>query len=149
MMIAESRAASIAASSSSPSASPVAAPSRKATWAGRIIGGLPIAFLLMDAGMKVANARVSVEGTVKIGYPAGLVPVLGWLELAFVALYLWPRTAILGAVLWTGYLGGAVATHVRLGDPLFSHTLFPIYFAALLWGGLWLRSPRLRAALRG
>ncbi len=90
---------------------------------------------------------MAIEGTTRLGYPAHVVRGLGVVEVACLALYLFPRTAPLGAVLWTGYLGGAIATHVRIGSPLFSHVLFPIYVAAMLWGGLWLRDPRVRALL--
>ena len=80
----------------------------------------------------------------RLGWPVRLAPGIGILELLLIVVYLVPRTAILGAILLTGYLGGAVATHVRIGDPLFTHILFPIYVAALLWGGLFLRDGRLR-----
>src|SRR5205823_2168452 len=83
----------------------------------------------------------------QLGYPASVVFGLGVLQLACLVVYLVPRTSVLGAVLWTGYLGGAVATHVRVGNPLFSHTLFPIYVATFLWAGLWLRDERLRCVL--
>ena len=79
-----------------------------------------------------------------LGYPADTVLWIGMIELVCLALYLVPRTAVLGAILLTGHLGGAIATHVRVGSPLLSHTLFPIYVALLLWGGLYLREPRLR-----
>jgi hypothetical protein len=84
---------------------------------------------------------------VELGYPADSILTFGLVELACVALYMIPRTAVLGAVLLTGYLGGAIATHVRVGNPLFSHVLFPTYVAALIWGGLYLRDARLRAVL--
>jgi hypothetical protein len=119
-------------------------PSKKALWAGRILSGIAVLFLLMDGGMKVLGAAPAVQGTTELGYPLGVVFTLGVIQLALIALYLIPRTAIFGAILWTGYLGGAVATHVRVSNPLFSHTLFPIYIAALLWLGLWLRDQSLR-----
>jgi DoxX-like family len=122
-------------------------PSKRALWAGRILSGFVVLFLIVDASMKILMVPAAVEGTVKIGYPASVIPVLGILQIACLIVYLIPRTAPLGALLWTGYLGGAIATHVRIGDPLFSHTLFPIYVAALLWGGLWLRDRRLHALL--
>jgi DoxX-like family len=124
-----------------------AQPSMKALWAGRILSGLAVLFLLFDATIKVLELPVAVEGTTQLGYPATVLFGLGIVQLACLVVYLVPRTSVLGAVLWTGYLGGAVATHVRIGHPLFSHTLFPIYVAALLWGGLWLRDARLRALL--
>jgi hypothetical protein len=95
--------------------------------------------------MKVLEVPMAVEGTTSLGYPASVIFGLGVVQLLCLALYLIPRTALLGAVLWTGYLGGAIATHVRIGNPLFSHVLFPIYIAAFLWVGLWLRDLRVRA----
>jgi hypothetical protein len=86
-----------------------------------------------------------VKGTAELGYQVSVIRDLGVLQLVLVALYVYPRTAIVGAILWTGYLGGAVATHVRVGNPLLSHVLFPTYVAAMLWVGLWLRDRRLRA----
>ncbi|HEY0997133.1 MAG TPA: DoxX family protein [Gemmatimonadaceae bacterium] len=90
----------------------------------------------------------ALAGTTQLGYPASVVFPLGVLQLVLLVCYLVPRTAPLGAILWTGYLGGAIATHVRLLNPLFTHILFPVYVAALLWGGLWLRDARVRALLR-
>ena len=120
---------------------------RKAIWTGRILSGLAVAFMAMDGVVKVLQLPVAVEGTVKLGYPSGVVLGLGIIQLIMLALYLVPRTAVLGAVLWTGYLGGAIATHVRIGNPLFSHVLFPTYVAGFLWLGLWLRDRQLRAVL--
>jgi hypothetical protein len=114
-------------------------------WSGRTLSALAVLFLLFDATIKLLQLPVAVEGTKKLGYPANVVFILGVIQLVCLIVYLVPRTAVLGAILWTGYLGGAVATHVRVADPLFSHILFPTYVAALLWGGLWLREPRLRA----
>ena len=114
-------------------------------WSGRTLSALAVLFLLFDATIKLLQLPVAVEGTKKLGYPGNVVFVLGVIQLICLIVYLIPRTAVLGAILWTGYLGGAVATHVRVADPLFSHILFPTYVAALLWGGLWLREPRLRA----
>jgi DoxX-like family len=122
-------------------------PSRKALWAGRILSGLAVLFMLFDAAMKVLELPVAVQGTTQLGYPESVVFGLGLVQLVCLAVYLLPRTSVLGAVLWTGYLGGAIATHVRLGNPLFSHVLFPTYVAAFLWLGLWLRDERLRAVL--
>ena len=121
------------------------ATSKAQIWTSRVLSGVAVLFLLMDATMKVLRLPVAVEGTKQVGYPDGVIVTLGVIQLVCLALYLIPRTAVLGAILWTGYLGGAVATHVRVGDPLFSHILFPTYVAALLWGALWLRDPRLRA----
>jgi len=103
--------------------------------------------LLFDAAMKVFKLPAAVDGTVQLGYPAGVLVPLGIIQIVCLILYLIPRVSPLGAVLWTGYLGGAVATHVRLGNPLFTHVLFPTYVATLLWVGLWLRDPRVRALL--
>jgi hypothetical protein len=122
-------------------------PSKKALWTGRVLTGLAAMFLLFDAGIKLAMAPEAVAGTAELGWPVNVVQGLGVLQLICLALYLIPRTAVLGAVLWTGYLGGAIATHLRVGNPLLSHTLFPIYVAALIWGGLWLRDRRVRALL--
>ena len=114
-------------------------------WSGRTLSALAVLFLLFDATIKLLQLPVAVEGTKKLGYSGKVVFVLGVIQLICLIVYLIPRTAVLGAILWTGYLGGAVATHVRVADPLFSHILFPTYVAALLWGSLWLREPRLRA----
>jgi DoxX-like family len=118
--------------------------SKKAHWAGWIMGGLPALFLLFDGAMKLMKPDFVVEGTVKIGYPEDVILGLGIVLLACTILYVIPRTAILGAILLTGYLGGAVASHVRMSEGAFS-ILFPVIFGAILWGGLYLREPRLRA----
>lgn len=123
------------------------APSRRAIWAGRIMSGIASLFLGFDAAMKLMRIPAALEGTAKVGYSPSVVTPLGLVQLVCLALYLVPRTAVLGAVLWTGYLGGAVATHVRVGDPVATHMLFPVYVAVLLWGGLWLRDGRVRALL--
>jgi hypothetical protein len=88
-----------------------------------------------------------VKGTSDLGWNPSIAPTLGVLLLTSLALYVFPRTAVLGAILLTGYLGGAVATHVRIGNPLFTHILFPVYVALMLWGGLYLRDARLRALI--
>jgi hypothetical protein len=119
----------------------------RSTWAGRFISGFAALFLLFDAVIKVLRHPMAVETTVQLGYPADVIALLGVIELMCLVLYLVPQTSLVGAILWTGYLGGAVATHVRVGSPLASHTLFPIYVAALLWAGLWLRDARLRTAV--
>jgi len=95
--------------------------------------------------MHLLQPAVAVEGTLKVGYPASILLPLGIIEAIALTLYLVPATSALGALLWTGYLGGAVATHVRVGDPLFTHILAPIYVATMLWGALYMRDPRLRA----
>jgi hypothetical protein len=114
---------------------------------GRVLTAITALFLTFDAAVKVLRLDIAVEGTMQLGYPDSIILPLGLVQLAFLALYLIPRTAVFGAVLWTGYLGGAVATHVRLGNPLFTHTLSPIYVAAFLWLGLWLRDRRVRTLL--
>jgi len=124
-----------------------APPSSAQVWTGRVLSGIAVLFLLMDATIHVMRIPAAVEGTIKVGYSAGVLLPLGVIELVFLIVYLIPRTSVLGAILWTGYLGGAVATHVRVGDPLFSHILAPTYVAGFLWLGLWLRDPRLRALI--
>jgi len=119
--------------------------SRSARWGGRAASGLAAAFLLFDAGLKLVKPPFVVEGTVKLGYSEDVIVPLGIVLLLSTLLYLVPRTSPLGVLLLTGYLGGAVASHVRVGDPLLSHVLFPTYVAVLLWGGLWLRDERVRA----
>lgn len=118
--------------------------------AGRVLSGLVILFLLFDAGLKLASPETAIKySPPNLGWPleVGTMYMLGLLLLIPTLLYIWPRTAILGAILITAYLGGAVATHVRIGSPLFSHILFGVYLGAMLWGGLWLRDPRLRALI--
>ena len=127
---------------------PVAESSTRARWAGRILTGIAVAFLIFDMGIKFSGAKQAVDGTVQLGWQPHHLPILGMIQLACLIVYLIPRTAPLGAILWTGYLGGAVATHLRLDNPLFSHILFPTYVAALLWGGLYLRDARVRALIR-
>ena len=122
--------------------------STRTRWAGRILTGLAVMFLTVDLAMKLSGAKEAVDGTVKLGWQPHHLPILGGIQLVCLVLYLIPRTAPLGAVLWTGYLGGAVATHLRVDDPLFSRILFPIYVATLIWGGLYLRDARVRALLR-
>lgn len=119
--------------------------SKKTLWVGRIMSGLPALFLLFDGVMKLVKPAPVVEATVRLGYPESVIFGLGIVLLASTVLYLLPRTSVLGAILLSGYLGGAVATHVRVGD-LFS-VVFPVLFGVLLWGGLCLRDDRLRALL--
>ncbi len=120
--------------------------SKKALWAGRIMSALPALFLLMDGVMKLFKPEVVVKATVQLGYPESIIFPLGIVLLTCTVLYLIPRTSVLGAILLTGYLGGAVATHVRVGESLFS-IVFPIIFGVLIWGGLYLRDERLRALI--
>ncbi len=115
----------------------------QSVWAGRIVSGLPALFLLVDGAMKLAKPEVVVKSTVELGYPESVIVPLGIVLLACTVLYLIPRTAVLGAILLTGYLGGAVATHVRVSAPSFA-ICFPVIVGALLWGGLFLRDGRLR-----
>jgi len=123
------------------------APVSKGTfWAGWVLSALPALFLLVDGVMKLLKPAVVVDTTVQLGYPEGVILGLGVVLLASTLTYLLPRTCVLGAILLTGYLGGAVATHVRVGDGLFP-MLFPVILGALLWGGLVLRDARLRALL--
>ena len=114
-------------------------------WSGRVLTGIPVAFMLFDATVKFAHIPEVAEASLKLGWPTHLNPVLGVIILGCLALYLWPRTAVLGVTLVTGYLGGAVAIHLRVGDPLGSHILFPVYVGALFWAGLVLRDARVRA----
>src|SRR5262245_5577445 len=115
---------------------------------GIAVTALPVLFLLLDIGMKLANTAPVVEANIQLGYAPEIARTIGVIELVCLLLYLAPRVSVLGAVVFTGYLGGAIATHVRVGHPLFSHILFPIYIAALLWGGLYLRNAQLRALVR-
>ena len=126
-------------------AAPVPATSRS-VWIGRVLTGLFAAFMLgASIAPKLLGMPVAAETLVALGWPAGHVLTIGLLELAFLALYLFPRTAMLGAVLMTALLGGAMAAHVRVGSPMLSHTLFGVYLGLFMWGGLWLRLPGLRA----
>ena len=117
--------------------------STKTLWAGRIMSYLPALFLLFDAISKLVKPAPVVEATVALGYPESVVVPLGIVLLICTVLYLIPKTAVLGAILLTGYLGGAVATHVRISDSLFT-IFFPVIFGILIWGGLYLRDERLR-----
>jgi hypothetical protein len=115
-------------------------------WAGRIMSALAALFLLMDGGMKLFKPPFVIQATVQLGYPESAIVGIGIALLVSTLLYIIPRTSILGAILLTGYLGGAVASNVRAAAPLFN-ILFPVAFAALVWGGLWLRDRRLRQLL--
>jgi len=114
-------------------------------WASRILSAAPVLLLIFSGAIKLLHRPEVAASMAHLGIPVELAPAIGLLELACVALYLIPRTAVLGAVLATGLLGGAVASHLRVGDPLPTHTLFPIYVGALLWAGLYLRDTRVRA----
>jgi hypothetical protein len=118
--------------------------SKKKLWAGRIISGLAVLFLVFDGVAKVMKVAPVLEACARLGFPQNLVVGIGTVLLACVVVYIIPRTSVLGAILLTGYLGGAVATQLRAGSPLFD-TLFPIIFGALIWAGIFLRDDRLRA----
>ena len=128
------------------SATQTALDSTKTLWAGRIISALPALFLFLDSVGKLIIPPQVLEGTVRLGYSENVILPLGIILLTCTVVYVIPRTSVLGAILLTGYLGGAVATHVRVGDGLFSY-FFPIIIGALLWGGLYLRNNRLRALI--
>jgi hypothetical protein len=118
-------------------------------WTGRVLTGIAAAFLLFDAIGKLLKIPAVVQGTVKLGYPEAVVLPIGILLLFGVTLYLIPKTSLLGAIYLTAFLGGTVATHVRVGSPLLTHVLFGVYVAAFVWGGLVLRNPRLLSLLAG
>jgi DoxX-like protein len=117
--------------------------SKTKIWVGRIVSALPVLFLLVDGVMKLIKPPIVVEATLQLGYPESVILGVGIVLIASTILYLIPRTSVLGAILLTGYLGGATATHVRVGGPLFS-ILFPVIFGVLIWLGLYLRDERLR-----
>jgi len=116
-------------------------------WTGRVMSGLLAAFLAFSAGIKLAHRPEVAETLTGLGWPPSAGFPIGLLEASCAILYLIPRTAVLGAVLMTGLLGAAMATHIRVGSPLFSHILFGLYMGLFAWGGLWLRDPALRALL--
>ena len=113
-------------------------------WAGRILSGIAVLFLIFDIVGKFAKPEPVIQGTAALGYAENLITPIGILLLICTILYIIPRTAILGALLLTGYLGGALASNLRIEAPLFTHILFPVYFAILIWAGLYFRSERLR-----
>ena len=115
-----------------------------AAWTGRIISGLVVVFLLFDSITKIMLNPYVLKASANLGYGAGSIQAIGIILLACVVIYVIPRTSILGAVLLTGYLGGAVEANLRAGTPLFSNLLFPVYFGILVWAGLYLRSSRVR-----
>ena len=124
-----------------------ARPSRRAVITGRILTGIVAVLLALDSGIKLAMAKPAIEGSAQLGFSPQQVFVIGVIAAACLILYLIPRTAPIGAVLWTGYFGGAIVTHFRLGNPLLTHVLSPLYVSALIWGSLYLRDPRVRAVL--
>lgn len=125
------------------------APGRSAKITGWVLSGLLIAFLVFDGAIKLVPLQVVLDTSRDLGLPADVnsARFLGVLTLLCTVLYAIPRTSILGAILLTGYLGGAIATHYRLGNPLFSHTLFGVYLGVIAWGGLYLRHPWLRKVI--
>ena len=116
-------------------------------WTGRVLSGIAILFLLFDGIIHVLKPAPVIDGFAKLGFPVSVSVGLGILELGCLLLYLIPRTSVFGAVLLTGYLGGAIASQLRIAAPLFSTLLFPLYVALFVWGGLYLRDERLRALL--
>jgi hypothetical protein len=127
--------------------------SKTANRIGYGLSGLFVLFMVFDGVIKLPPLDIVLQTMTEIGYPASpaMARGLGILALICTALYVYPRTSLLGAVLLTGYLGGAIATHLRLGNPIFSHLLFGVYLGLFMWGGLYLRDERLRALfpLRG
>lgn len=119
---------------------------KAALWTGRVLSGLVILFLTVDGAIKLVPIQPVIDSLRELGYPTSVsfARFIGVVTLVGTALYAWPRTSLLGAVLLTGLMGGAIATHLRLDQPLFTHTLFGVYLGLFLWGGLWLRDPRLR-----
>ena len=113
-------------------------------WTARIITALVVLFLLFDLIVKLLRLPVAIQANVQLGYPESAVLVIGIIELVCLVTYLIPRTSVFGAILLTGYLGGAIASQFRAGNPLFSHTLFPIYIALLIWAPLYLRDEGVR-----
>jgi hypothetical protein len=123
--------------------------SRGALWTGRVLSGLIVLFMIFDGVIKLPPLDVVTQTMAQLGWPAdaGTARLLGVIGLVSTALYVLPRTSVLGAILLTAYMGGAISTHVRVGNPLFSHTLFGVYLAVILWGGLYLRDVRVRALI--
>jgi hypothetical protein len=121
--------------------------SKPMLWAGRILSALVALFLLLDGTIKVMELDVATKTTAELGYPVSVVFGLGILTLVIAALYAIPRTSVLGAILLTGLLGGAITTHLRVGNPIFTHMLFGLYVGLAAWGGLVLRNERLRALI--
>lgn len=120
--------------------------SRTALWTGRVLSGIAVLFLLLDGAIKLVPIQPVTDSLRELGYPAtdSFARFLGAVTLVGTALYAWPRTSVLGAVLLTGLMGGAIASHLRLGDPLLTHTLFGVWLGLFIWLGLWLRDERVR-----
>ncbi len=123
---------------------PTTASSTAKVWSGRIMGGIVILFMLMDTTFKFMTTEDVIKATTDLGFQAHHLPIMGTLGLLATLLYIIPRTEIIGALLLTGYWGGAIATHVRMDNPLFTHILFPVYLGVLAWGALWIKNERLR-----
>ena len=126
----------------------VPAPSASASiWTGRVLSGLVVIFLLVDAGTKLVAPQFAIDNSPPLGWELdiAIMRTLAVLLLIPTLLYIYPRTAVLGAILITGYLGGAIATHMRMDSPLLTHTPFGVYLGLMVWGGLWLRNPALRS----
>lgn len=124
--------------------------SKKSIWTGRVVSGLAVFFLLFDGFMKFFMDKLppeALEAGAALQWPIERMPLVGSILLTCLFIHLIPRTALVGAILLTGYLSGAIASHVRVGNPLFSHTLFPVYIAAFIWAGLYLRDIRVRRLL--
>src|SRR5688500_11960380 len=119
-------------------------PSKAKVWSGRMSGGIGILFMLIDGVFKFILNEDVIKGTTELGFSTHHLPILGTLSLIATILYIVPRTEILGAILLTGYWGGAIATHVRLDNPWFTHILFPVYLGILAWGAVWVKNERLR-----
>ncbi|MFD1982111.1 DoxX family protein [Mesorhizobium newzealandense] len=120
-----------------------------ALWTGRALSGVIVLFMIFDGVIKLPPLEIVTQTMVPLGWPAdaNVARMLGVIGLISTALYALPRTAVLGAILLTAYMGGAIATNVRVDNPLFSHTLFGVYLGVILWGGLYLRDPRVRALI--
>jgi hypothetical protein len=125
------------------------APSKGKVWTGRVMAGIVILFMLMDSVFKFVTNEQVTEGATSLGFQVHHLPIMGTLGLLSIILYIIPRTEVLGAILLTGYWGGAIATHVRLDNPLFTHILFPVYLGLLAWGALYLKSERFRDLIQG
>lgn len=125
------------------------APSKAKVWTGRVMAGIVILFMLMDSVFKFITNEQVIEGTTSLGFQVHHLPILGTLGLLSIILYIIPRTEVLGAILLTAYWGGAIATHVRLDNPLFSHILFPVYLGILAWGALYLKNEKLADLIVG
>lgn len=121
--------------------------SKKAVWTGRVLSGFITAFLLFDATIHMLKPAPVVEAFAKLNFPLRFAVPLGIIELVCIVLYVIPRTSILGAIILTGYLGGAIAIQLPTGNSFFGEVLFPVYVAVMLWGGIYLRDERLRSLI--